>query len=78
VGVELDEPFGKNNGDYEGKIYFKIDKKPEKGQLFGVFVKPTSLKPILEPKKSGTGTVTRPSKAPLVPPPSQGKNKLSN
>ena len=47
VGVELDESFGKNNGDYEGKNYFKIVKSADKGQLYGVFVKPNSVKPYV-------------------------------
>ena len=78
--MELDEPFGKNNGEYEGKIYFKVDKKADKGQLYGVFVKPTSLKPApVEAKKEGQGTKAI-NKAPQqpVPQPAQGKTKLSN
>lgn len=78
VGVELDEPFGKNNGDYEGKTYFKVDKKPDKGQLFGVFVKTASLKAAPEPPKKPTTTAARPSKPAQQPPPAQSKNKLSN
>lgn len=75
IGVELDESFGKNNGDFEGKTYFKVDKKPDKGQLFGVFVKAASLKPASEVKKPAPGA--RPSKPP--PPAAQsGKTKLSN
>jgi len=76
VGVELDEPAGKNNGDHEGKNYFKVEKKSEKG-LFGVFVKPQSVK-VVEGKKPSTGAPVRPSRAPQPPPPAQGKTKLSN
>jgi hypothetical protein len=75
IGVELDESFGKNNGDYEGKIYFKVEKKADKGQLYGVFVKATSLKPAPE-KKTAPGA--RAGKAVQPPPPAQGKTKLSN
>lgn len=68
IGVQLDQPCGKNNGDVDGKPYFKVQKKSEKGS-FGVFVKAVSIKAV--PKGP------RPSRAPQ-PPPSQGRNKLSN
>ncbi len=74
--MELDEPFGKNNGDYEGKSYFKVDKKSDKGQFFGVFVKAASLKPASEVKKTTTGPRTS---KPAPPPTAATKsNKLSN
>lgn len=83
VGVELDEPFGKNNGDYEGKSYYKVEKKSDKGQFYGVFVKAASLKPVgapstaaTDPKKPSTRPSNRPQQPP--PPPAAGKNKLSN
>ena len=77
--MELDEPFGKNNGDYQGKSYFKAEKKSDKGQFFGVFVKPASVKPAPEAKKSAVGG--RPTKpvAPTAPVVAQGgKKNLSN
>lgn len=43
IGVELDEPCGKNNGEVDGKPYFKVEKKTEKG-AYGVFVKAISIK----------------------------------
>jgi hypothetical protein len=77
TGVELDEPFGKNHGDYEGKSYFKIDKKSDKGQFFGVFVKAAaSLKPAPEVKKPATGP--RATKPVPVPAAGSKSNKLSN
>lgn len=77
--MELDEPFGKNNGDYQGKTYFKVEKKSDKGQLFGVFVKPASVKPAPEAKKPAIGG--KPTKP--VPPTGAvaaqgGKKNLSN
>lgn len=75
--MELDEPFGKNNGDYEGKSYFKVEKKSDKGQFYGVFVKATSLKPATETKKlSATGAKT--NKPAPVPAAGSKSNKLSN
>lgn len=38
VGIELDEPYGKNNGSLNGKVYFTCDEN------FGVFVKPNKVK----------------------------------
>jgi hypothetical protein len=76
IGVELDESFGKNNGDFDGKIYFKVEKKPDKGQLFGVFVKAASLKPAPEVKKPLPGA--RPSKPAPTTAAQSGKTKLSN
>jgi tubulin-folding cofactor B len=38
IGTELDEPFGKNNGSLNGKVYFSCDEN------FGVFVKPIKVK----------------------------------
>lgn len=42
IGVEIDEPIGKNSGDYNGKSYFKVE-NINPGN-YGVFVKPKSLK----------------------------------
>lgn len=75
--MELDEPFGKNHGDYEGKPYFKIEKKSDKGQFFGVFVKSTSLKPAPEAKKPPT-TGPKATKPAPVPAAGSKSNKLSN
>lgn len=94
VGIELDEPCGKNNGECEGKSYFKVEKKQEKGLNYGVFVRPASVKlatevkevkDIKEPKevKKVPTISTRPGKAPQAPQPptptaSQSKAKLAN
>ena len=76
--MELDEPFGKHNGDYQGKTYFKVEKKSEKGQFFGVFVKPASVKPAPEAKKPALIRPTKPV-APTGPVAAQGgKKNLSN
>lgn len=72
VGVELEEPCGKNSGDVDGKVYFQVDKKSEKG-FFGVFVKPMSLKPVIESKKGDGRRIMRGN-----PPPPVSKTKLSN
>ena len=39
VGVELDMPYGKNNGAVDGTRYFKCDKPISQG-FFGIFVHP--------------------------------------
>lgn len=44
VGVELDDPSGKNNGLVDGKHYF--DCKPK----HGVFVRASQIKPLSTPK----------------------------
>lgn len=41
VGVELDEPHGKNNGTIAGKRYFAC------GEACGVFVRPSQIKLLL-------------------------------
>merc|ERR1712232_74202 len=38
IGVELDEPFGDNDGSKKGKVYFKCNDK------YGIFVRPDALK----------------------------------
>lgn len=42
VGVELDMPYGKNNGAVDGTRYFKCDKPTSKG-FFGLFVHPNLI-----------------------------------
>lgn len=73
IGVELDEPCGKNNGDVDGKPYFKVEKQNEKG-MFGVFVKSISLKPFTERKSTRANTKINIQPPPIV----AGKNKLAN
>lgn len=40
IGIELDEPKGENNGDFNGKIYF--DCKPG----HGIFLRPPQVKSL--------------------------------
>lgn len=44
VGIELDEPKGKNNGTVQEKAYFQCD------PFYGMFVRQTQLEPIQEQK----------------------------
>jgi tubulin-folding cofactor B len=37
IGIELDEPFGKNNGSVGGKAYFSCSDK------YGVFARPDTI-----------------------------------
>jgi dynactin complex subunit len=48
VGIELDIPSGKNDGSVQGQRYF--DCKP----LYGVFVRVSQIKNILEPSALAT------------------------
>lgn len=45
IGVELEEPTGKNNGTVQGESYFECE------QLHGMFVRSTAIGAVLEPPK---------------------------
>lgn len=49
IGIELDEPTGKNDGAVQGERYFDCD------QGYGMFIRPSAVAPILEsPRREDT------------------------
>jgi dynactin 1 len=59
VGIELEEPSGKNDGSVKGERYFECE------QDYGMFLRAAGVKQILE----------QPAQQPAPPPPPQAKPK---
>ncbi|GAB7360344.1 hypothetical protein MBLNU230_g8302t1 [Neophaeotheca triangularis] len=61
VGVELEEPTGKNDGSVKGQRYFDVE------QNYGMFLRPAGVRQVLEdvkakPKTAANGTAARSSR----------------
>lgn len=61
IGIELDQPTGKNDGSVKGVRYFECSKTGNAQGLYGLFVRPNTVKPITSSRRSSI-TPSSPSK----------------
>lgn len=53
IGIELDEPTGKNDGAVQGERYFDCE------QGFGMFIRPTAVAAVIEQPRRGSKQSTK-------------------
>lgn len=66
VGIELDQPHGKNDGSVQGIRYFECESQSSNG-LYGLFVRPNTIDMSTSSRRLSTPTSTSSSRLSISP-----------